>query len=459
MSAISARVGSALGFAVTIAFLAAKPAEAVPSFARQTGQACTACHVGAFGPQLTDYGREFKLHGYTWGGGNEKVNGWPLPPLSVYALGSYNRTNKNSPRGDIPAHFDSNDNFALDQASAFYAGTIYGDLGAFIQGTYDGVNHETALDNTDIRYTRTVDLLGQDLLVGLTVNNNPTVQDPWNSTPVWSFPYTASAIAPTPAAATQIDLTFGQQVGGAGFYTDWNDLLYLEFTGYTTLPGGWQRSLGTNPKGENETDGMAPYWRAALHRNFGDQAFEVGTYGLYASVKPQRISGSGNDGYTDVAYDFNYEYTGLDPEHTFQLYGTLINEWQNLDASKKLGLTSKGNNMLNTARLTGTYAFDQTYKLIAQYFNTWGGQDKTLYATGGASGSRNGKPNSSGVVTEIDFVPFGKDDFFVSPWVNVDLGLQYTHYINFNGSSSNYNGDGRDASNNDTIYAFVWLAF
>ena len=38
MSAISARVGSALGFAVTIAFLAAKPAEAVPSFARQTGR-------------------------------------------------------------------------------------------------------------------------------------------------------------------------------------------------------------------------------------------------------------------------------------------------------------------------------------------------------------------------------------------------------------------------------------
>ena len=204
---------------------------------------------------------------------------------------------------------------------------------------------------------------------------------------------------------------------------------------------------------------MAPYWRAALHRNFGDQTLEVGTYGLYASVKPQRISGSGNDGHTDVAYDFNYDYSGLDPDHTFQLYGTLINEWQNLDASKKLGLTSKGNNMLNTARLTGTYAFDQTYKLIAQYLNTWGGQDKTLYAPGGASGSRNGKPNSSGVVTEIDFVPFGKDDSFLSPWVNVDLGLQYTHYINFNGSSSSYNGDGRDASNNDTIYAFVWLAF
>jgi len=30
-----------------------RTAHAVPSFAAQTGQPCTACHVGAFGPQLT----------------------------------------------------------------------------------------------------------------------------------------------------------------------------------------------------------------------------------------------------------------------------------------------------------------------------------------------------------------------------------------------------------------------
>ena len=44
--------------------LASKPARALPSFAVQTGQPCAACHVGAFGPQLKPYGRDFKLHGY-----------------------------------------------------------------------------------------------------------------------------------------------------------------------------------------------------------------------------------------------------------------------------------------------------------------------------------------------------------------------------------------------------------
>src|SRR5471032_1603714 len=38
------------------------PSSAVPSFARQTGMACAACHT-VF-PELTPFGREFKLNGY-----------------------------------------------------------------------------------------------------------------------------------------------------------------------------------------------------------------------------------------------------------------------------------------------------------------------------------------------------------------------------------------------------------
>ena len=43
----------------------ANRAAAVPAFAVQTGQPCVACHVGGFGPQLTPYGRDFKIRGYT----------------------------------------------------------------------------------------------------------------------------------------------------------------------------------------------------------------------------------------------------------------------------------------------------------------------------------------------------------------------------------------------------------
>jgi hypothetical protein len=40
-------------------------AQAVPNYAQQTGQPCTACHIGAYGPQLTAFGRAFKIGGYT----------------------------------------------------------------------------------------------------------------------------------------------------------------------------------------------------------------------------------------------------------------------------------------------------------------------------------------------------------------------------------------------------------
>jgi hypothetical protein len=36
---------------------------AVPSFARQTGLACVACHTEF--PELNSFGRQFKLNGYT----------------------------------------------------------------------------------------------------------------------------------------------------------------------------------------------------------------------------------------------------------------------------------------------------------------------------------------------------------------------------------------------------------
>ena len=50
---------------LTIVF--SSPAQALPSFARQTGQPCGTCHTDF--PALTPYGRRFKLLGYTTGGG------------------------------------------------------------------------------------------------------------------------------------------------------------------------------------------------------------------------------------------------------------------------------------------------------------------------------------------------------------------------------------------------------
>src|SRR5271166_2281541 len=77
------------------AFLAASvgPAEAVPSDARQTGQPCAACHT-AF-PELTPFGRRFKIGGYTLGGGD-----WQGPPVAAMFFPTFTHTE--SPQDQPP---------------------------------------------------------------------------------------------------------------------------------------------------------------------------------------------------------------------------------------------------------------------------------------------------------------------------------------------------------------------
>jgi len=69
--------GAALSAAtITIATLGMSlPVEALPSFARQTGQPCGACHTDF--PSLTPFGRQFKLGGYTLGGGKFRTTLFP----------------------------------------------------------------------------------------------------------------------------------------------------------------------------------------------------------------------------------------------------------------------------------------------------------------------------------------------------------------------------------------------
>ena len=159
-----------------------RSAEAIPAFAQQTGQPCTACHIGGFGPQLTPVGRAFKIGGYTQGGGEGLASNIPL---SLMIQTSFNNTgtDQNPP----PQHYGPNNNFSLDQVSGFIGGHIGDHVGGFAQFTWSDVNNASHVDNLDLRpYTTILDLGGKELRVGATLNNTPTVQDPYNTTFAWA---------------------------------------------------------------------------------------------------------------------------------------------------------------------------------------------------------------------------------------------------------------------------------
>src|SRR6201987_5368356 len=104
--AFSGLFTAALLVGIVVCILDFRPARALPSYARQTGQECAACHNGF--PELTPYGRLFKLNGYTFGGGQSD-----LPPVSMMVIGSYTHTEVAQPSGPAP-HYGPNDNFAVD---------------------------------------------------------------------------------------------------------------------------------------------------------------------------------------------------------------------------------------------------------------------------------------------------------------------------------------------------------
>ena len=110
--------------------------------------------------------------------------------------------------------------------------------------------------------------------------------------------------------------------------------------------------------------------------------------------------------------------------------------------------------------MSGSYYYDKTYGLTLGVFDVNGSKDQLLYNTGEAdTGSINASPNSRGYILQADWTPWGKEGSWGAPWANMRLGVQYTGYTMFNGASHNYDGYGRNASDNNTLYTFIWLAF
>jgi hypothetical protein len=420
-----------------------RAAGALPLFARQTGQPCVACHI-AF-PELTPAGRRFKLNGYTMGGGDSK-----LPPFAVMLEPAFTHTEAGQPGGAAP-HFGPNNNLALQQASLFTGGRITDHAGAFIQATYDSTARRFAWDNVDIRYANTAGLFGEDLVWGATLNNNPTVQDVWNTTPAWRFPYISSGLAPRPAAATLIEGAQAQKALGAGAYAFWNDLVYVEISGYRSLSKRTQTFFGVDTTGESPIAGTAPYWRVAVEPSWGNNHFELGTFGLSADVVPLRLRGFGNDHITDIGVDAQYQYIGERDAVTVR--GSWIHESQTLGASRPLGLSSNAHELLRSFNASASYTYDRTWSVTGGYFSVTGSADAQLY------GTPNGSPNSDGWIAEVAYLPFSRGGPSFWPQLNARIGLQYVINDKFDGGRTNFDGRGRNASDNNTLFLYAWIAF
>jgi hypothetical protein len=174
----------------------------------------------------------------------------------------------------------------------------------------------------------------------------------------------------------------------------------------------------------------------------------VGAYGMQAKVYADNTDpGSGTNKFTDTAFDAQYQYITI--PHVITSQWTYIYERQNWDAGFPAGSTTNDVDILKTWRGKVTYYYQRKYGATFQHFETTGTIDPLLYQPGFITGSLNGSPNSRGQIYELDFLPIQ----------NVRLMLQYTAYNKFNGGNTNYDGFGRKASDNNTVFLNVWFAY
>ncbi len=420
---------------------------ALSSFARQTGLSCGTCHWSF--PELTPTGREFKLNGYTYTAeknltqeAGTKTAGLSLPqfvPLSVSLLTSLTYTLASQPGSQNPSVE------VPQQLNLWLAGQILPNFGEAVQVTYTAVDDHFSFDSSDVRYANATTLFGQDLVYGIDSNNNPTFEDLWDSVPAWGFPFaTADSAGFAPQSATLIDGGLAGQVVGGGFYALFADHLYVLAEIYRS-----QHLTALQPEnGAGQSINIqyvAPYWRFAWQQEVGkNNYFALGTYGTYVSSTPNAVSGVA-DSYLDLAGDLTYELT-LGNGDVITLHSTFIYEDSDLEAT----VPGAPAHTLETWRLDANYHFGNKLTLTAGPFMTWGTSDSVLYPGGTPlTGFANGSPNNLGYIAQAAYWP-GQ---------NVQIGLQFRGFITYNGASLNYDGNGRNAADNDTIYSFIWINY
>ena len=423
-------------------------AKALPSYARQTGLPCSGCHTTA--PELNNAGRLFKLLGYTDRSQNTSITAEPTTrraslnllqnlPLSVFLETSMTGTK-------VPQPATQNWNYEFPQdASLFLAGAWATHVGSFLQITYDPKGDHFSIDNTDIRYANKTKVADKELDYGITLNNNPTLEDLWNATPAWGYPFIANDAAPGPAAGPIINGMLAADVAGLGGYAMYNQHVYVAGTVYRSDHiGDNQPTTGTCCS--YTVQGVAPYWRLAYQQTGRTANLEVGAYGIHMKSTPGAVTGA-EDSYTDFGPDIDYERNfGKD---VLSVRASYVRENAALVASTANGAASPGSHHLNASNANVEYHLGNRLSGAYGWFLTDGTNDPLLYAPASVSGSANGGARSEGFIGNVSYWPYQ----------NIDLAAQYTNYTRFNGGTTNYDGSGRNASDNNTLYLLARFVF
>ena len=429
----------------------APKAYGLPSFARQTGQRCAACHVGGNWPQLTPWGRFFKLGGYTAGRAAVDKEGFHYVPLGV--MGNVGVTWAAQPT-------DAQGNVIVDKNGVPQAYEFTAELGTKLSN-WAGVFAEYGVGNSfpgwkgasgpiDIRATHFFHPGDSELLVGIDSNNDPGVQDVWNSVPSWGYPFYGSPQAPGAPASPMIS-SLAQETGSIGVYALFDRQFYAEVSMYRVGNQFFRfMNAGTSyATGAQYLKGFNPYWRAYWSKEHGASNWMIGTFGMHSEIYPDSGSPSGpTDVFTDTGFDTQYQYLGDVRKLTFR--ASYIYEKQSWNGSYPAGDVSDAAGNLKTFNTSASFAVKDAWTFTGGWFVSNGSNNAALYGiTDGNGNQLSAKPNTTGYQLEVDR----------TLTQNVIASLQYTGFTKFNGLTTNVDGLGRKPSDNNALWMSIFFAF
>ena len=469
-----------------VATLLPSPASAIPLFNRQTGQNCVACHAGGQFPELTPYGRLFKMTGYTLG--------VRTAPISVMGFASLSKVANTSKSDDPSADFQRNDRPILATGSVFLGGKITDNIGAFAQFTWDpyattsdsgGFKGRFSADNMDVRYADRLIGDSHDVILGVSANNNPSVSDPWNTAAAW-MQYVP---APSPTSSQFIDgaspypgLAAGGNVAGLTAYAFVDQALYLEVGDYRTAKGLFSfMKAGLHDADVTKLRGDNPYLRAAVNHAWGANTLMVGLTRMTSRIydDPLDISDpSTAHRFNDLALDAQYQHL-LDP-HAWTAQFVYSRDTHRYPAAlagqPSSFVDARGNALPATSSTERTrllraklsYVYQARYGGSLALFDLTGSTNTANQTSGydPATLTITSDPTAAAASVRVDGNLAGNPatrgatlESFWMPMQNLRVGLQYTAYTRFNGAHDNYDGFGRSARDNDSLFLYAWAAY
>jgi hypothetical protein len=256
--------------------------------------------------------------------------------------------------------------------------------------------------------------------------------------------------------------SYGPGVAGVGGYVYVNKNFYAELEGYQSATGAasWL-AYGSNNSNPNSPKvylkGTNPYVRLAYQSDeHGAHNWMLGAFGMNSSVYgynspdgsgtwgPPNLSG-GTTQYQDRGIDGQYQY--LSNPHAVTAQFRMVKE--NITDNNNIVYANPTNN-LNSLMAKVSYVYDAKYGAALGYQRANGSSDYNPNSsqTCAYSSSATCSPNT------IAWVP----SIWWQALQNVRLTYSYTAYTQYGGASQNYDGQGRNASANNTSWLFLWMA-